>query len=186
MVVVTLISLLSLGGWHGWNSFQQRQQLNDSALQIQRLLQRLRSDANWNNRTRLLWLKPGAGWCLGAGEGAQPCSTPGPLHLRAPYPGIVVQTLTDGMGFYGKKTPPVRGGSSSQGKPASGGLLSPRAAGCASARRTARSVDEGARLYATGNSDCAGGGERADARRNPLPAAAAGAEPASDDAGAAQ
>lgn len=103
MVVVTLVSLLSLGGWHGWNSFQQRQQLNDSALQIQRLLQRLRSDANWHNRTRLLWLKPGAGWCLGAGEDAQPCSTPGPLHLRAPYPGIVVQTLTDGMGFYGKK-----------------------------------------------------------------------------------
>ncbi|HBT30281.1 MAG TPA: prepilin-type cleavage/methylation domain-containing protein, partial [Erwinia persicina] len=49
MVVLTLLALLSLSGWSGWQRWQQRQQLNDSAQQIQRLLFRLRSDANWHN-----------------------------------------------------------------------------------------------------------------------------------------
>lgn len=103
MVVVIIISVLSLGGWQGWTRFQQRQHLNDSALQIQRLLQRLRSDANWHNRTRLLWLKPGAVWCLGAGEAPSGCPASGRYRLKAPYPGIAVRALTEGLGFYGKK-----------------------------------------------------------------------------------
>lgn len=104
MVVVTLISLLSLGGWRSWNNWQQQQQLNESAQQIQRLLQRIRSDANWHNVVRLLWLKSGARWCLGSGREPERCR-PGMRHiLLAPHPGVRVREITAGTGFYGKNS----------------------------------------------------------------------------------
>ena len=102
MVVITIISLLSLGGWSGWQRWQQYQQLDDSAQQIQRLLQRLRSDANWHNRAHLLWLKPGDRWCLGAGA-ADECLRASRHTLPAPHAGVVVRALTSDLGFYGKK-----------------------------------------------------------------------------------
>lgn len=101
MVVVTIVSLLSLSGWHGWRQQQLRQQLNDSAQQIQRLLLRLRSDANWHNRVHLLWLKTGERWCLGAGSAE--CHRSTPHSLRAPHSGVTLRLLTSGLGFYGKK-----------------------------------------------------------------------------------
>lgn len=104
MVVVTIVSLLSLGAWSGWQRWQrwqQRQQLNDSAQQIQRLLQRLRSDANWHNTVHLLWLKPAERWCLGTG--VADCLSNTKHTLRAPHAGVVVQMVTSGLGFYGKK-----------------------------------------------------------------------------------
>ncbi|WP_048696921.1 prepilin peptidase-dependent protein [Erwinia piriflorinigrans] len=104
MLVVTIVSLLSLGGWRSWHNWQQRQQLNDSAQQIQRLLQRLRSDANWHNAVRLLWLKPGAIWCLGSGSVPTRCRPGMRYVLPAPYPEIRVAEITGGMGFYGKKS----------------------------------------------------------------------------------
>jgi len=101
MVVVTIVSLLSLGAWSGWHSWQQRQQLNDSAQQIQRLLQRLRSDANWHNTVHLLWLKSAGRWCLGAGMAD--CLSITKHTLRAPHPGVSVELVTSDLGFYGKK-----------------------------------------------------------------------------------
>lgn len=103
MLVITIVSLLSLGGWRSWHSWQQRQQLNDSAQQIQRLLQRLRSDANWHNAVRLLWLKPGARWCLGSGNVPARCVSGMRHALLAPYPGVRLREITSGMGFYGKR-----------------------------------------------------------------------------------
>lgn len=101
MIVVTIVSLLSLGTWRGWLRWQQQQELNDTARQIQRLLVRLRSDANWHNAVHLLWLKPGVRWCLGAG--ADRCSGMTTHTLLAPYPDVSVRRLTQGLGFYGKK-----------------------------------------------------------------------------------
>lgn len=99
MVVLTLLALLSLSGWSGWQRWQQRQQLNDSAQQIQRLLFRLRSDANWHNVDHILWLKRGARWCLGAGPVR--CDRSLRHTLLAPHAGVNIRSLTAGMGFYG-------------------------------------------------------------------------------------
>lgn len=101
MVVVTIISLLSLGAWSGWHGWQQRLQLDDSAQQIQRLLQRLRSDANWHNTVHLVWLKSAGRWCLGTGTAD--CLSITKHALRAPHPGVIVELVTRDLGFYGRK-----------------------------------------------------------------------------------
>nr|WP_237703559.1 prepilin-type N-terminal cleavage/methylation domain-containing protein [Erwinia sp. Ejp617] len=104
LVAIAIACLLSLGGWRGWHDWQQRQQLDDCAQQIRHLLQRIRSDANWHNAVRLLWLKPGARWCLGAGSVPARCRAGMRHALPAPYPGIRVQEITAGTGFYGKNS----------------------------------------------------------------------------------
>ncbi|MEN5018111.1 GspH/FimT family pseudopilin [Erwinia sp. Eh17-17] len=100
MVVLAIVGLLSLGGGSSWQRWRQRQQLNDTAQQIQRLLQRVRSDANWHNATHVLWLKPGKRWCLGAGPAL--CRRPTRHTLPAPHAGISVRALTADLGFYGR------------------------------------------------------------------------------------
>ncbi len=103
LIVMVLMSILSASGWYSWQQWQQKRQLDDSAQQIQRLLQRLRADANWHNRVYLLWLQPGPRWCLGAGQQSVDCLSAPRLRLQAPWPGTEITTLTPGIGFYGRK-----------------------------------------------------------------------------------
>ncbi|MEJ4045407.1 prepilin peptidase-dependent protein [Erwinia sp. SLM-02] len=103
MIAIALIAVLSLGSWQGWQHWQQLRQLNDSAQQIQRLLLRLRSDAWWHNADRLVWLKPGPRWCMGAERMPDRCREQARLTLLAPWPGVSIRSVTAEMGFYGVK-----------------------------------------------------------------------------------
>lgn len=102
MLVLAMVAALSSAGWHGWQRWQQRQRLDESAAQIRQLLLRLRSDANWHNAERLLWLKPGARWCFGGGPAVERCRPSSPWQMSAPWPEVRLRELSDGMGFYGK------------------------------------------------------------------------------------
>lgn len=102
MLVLAIVAALSTAGGYGWQRWQQRQRLDDSAGQVRQLLLRLRSDANWRNAERLLWLKPGARWCLGGGSAGEPCRASSPMQLVAPWPEVRVRELSDGVGFYGR------------------------------------------------------------------------------------
>ncbi|MBA2815545.1 prepilin-type N-terminal cleavage/methylation domain-containing protein [Candidatus Pantoea persica] len=78
LLVLAIVGLLSLGAMQRW---QQRQQLRDTAQQLQGFLQGLRAEANWQNAERLFWLRPGERWCLGSGpEPAEGCA-PGSVEL---------------------------------------------------------------------------------------------------------
>ena len=71
---MTLIELLAalliagmLTGWGvgQWRHHQQTLRLEHTAQQLLAFLLRLQADANWRNRTTLLWFKNGTPWCLG-------------------------------------------------------------------------------------------------------------------------
>lgn len=103
MVVIVIVGLLSTGAWHGWQSWQQKHQLDDCARQIQRLLMRLRAEANWHNATHQLWLKAGKDWCIGSGTEPDVCPMRGRRTLRVPWAGVKIKTMTAEMGFFGRK-----------------------------------------------------------------------------------
>lgn len=99
MVIATT---LMLGGVMGWRHWQQQQRLNASARQIQHFLLRLRNEANWHNQQRLLWQISGKPWCLGSGPKTQ-CGQKQRRTLAASWEEISLLSLTNGMGFYGRR-----------------------------------------------------------------------------------
>lgn len=103
LIVMVIVSSLSLGAVTGWVQWQQRQQLDDSARQVQQFLLRMRGEANWFNEQRLLWLRQTDTWCIGSHEPSPGCEGVNSRWVRAPHHNVVVQSLTDGMGFYGRR-----------------------------------------------------------------------------------
>lgn len=102
LVVMVIASVLTLGAFGGWQSWQQLQRLNDSARQIQHFLLRLRGEANERNGQQVLWQAGNSGWCIGSGS-PQRCRNNLRRVLTAPWPDIALQSLTEGMGFYGRR-----------------------------------------------------------------------------------
>jgi len=104
LFVLVIVGILSLGALQGWKSWQQRQQLRETAQQLQGFLQRLRAQANWQNQDRALWLIPGERGCLGSGpkpDGG--CAHGGRWRFVAPYPGVSLIALRGEPGFYGRR-----------------------------------------------------------------------------------
>ena len=102
LVVMVVATTLMLGGVISWRHWQQQQRLNASARQIQHFLLRLRNDANWHNQQTGLWQKGGKPWCLGGGP-EMPCGQKQRRTLVASWKGIDLVSLTEGMGFYGRR-----------------------------------------------------------------------------------
>jgi len=104
LFVLVIVGILSLGALHGWQRWQQRQQLRDTAQQLQGFLQRLRAQANWQNQDRVLWLMPGERWCLGSGPKPNAgCERGKRLQFVAPYPEVNATSLRGEPGFYGRR-----------------------------------------------------------------------------------
>ncbi|WP_338577628.1 prepilin-type N-terminal cleavage/methylation domain-containing protein [Erwinia sp. E_sp_W01_1] len=101
LIVMMIASMLTLGAFSGWQSWQQLQRLNDSARQIQHFLLRLRGEANEHNSSLLLWYSKDQLWCIGSGAPSH-CAPQSRRMLPAPWPEIVLLSLTEGMGFYGR------------------------------------------------------------------------------------
>lgn len=98
MMIATTLTLGSIGGWQHW---QQLQRLSTSARQLQHFLLRLRNDANWHNQQRLLWQRSGRNGCVGSGL-PQVCQRQRWVFV-APWPEVTLRSLTEGMGFYGRR-----------------------------------------------------------------------------------
>lgn len=104
LVVMVIASVVTLGAFGSWQSWQQLQRLNDSARQIQSFLLRLRGEANERNSQQMLWRADAddAGWCLGSGL-PQRCRNNARRVIFVPWSDIALQSLTEGMGFYGRR-----------------------------------------------------------------------------------
>ncbi|WP_337011927.1 prepilin-type N-terminal cleavage/methylation domain-containing protein [Pantoea sp. AS142] len=104
LLVMVIAGMLSLAALHGWQGWQQRQQLRDSAQQLQVFLLRLRAQANRQNSDLVLWSQPGDPWCIGAGRlPATGCSNGKRLHFVAPYSGVELYGIRGEPGFYGRR-----------------------------------------------------------------------------------
>ncbi|WP_312241581.1 prepilin peptidase-dependent protein [Pantoea sp.] len=104
LIVLMIAGVLSIGALHGWQRWQQRQQLRETALQMQSFLLRLRAHANWHNRDYPIWHLPGERWCLGGGERPpQSCQPDKRLMLPAPHPDVKIYAINGEPGFYGRR-----------------------------------------------------------------------------------
>ncbi|WP_293770401.1 prepilin-type N-terminal cleavage/methylation domain-containing protein [uncultured Pantoea sp.] len=103
LLVLVIAGTLSLAALHGWQRWQQRQQLRDSAQQLQGFLLRVRARANRHNSDLVLWSRPGAPWCIGVGSPAGECHPGNPLHFVAPYPDVELTGIRGEPGFYGRR-----------------------------------------------------------------------------------
>nr|WP_024965596.1 prepilin-type N-terminal cleavage/methylation domain-containing protein [Pantoea sp. IMH] len=104
LIVMVIAGILSVSAVSGWQRWQQQQRLNDVARQVQLFLLRLRSEANWHNVPRLLWLRTDAGGCLGSGPVDRGCDRRNRLSFRVPEGGITLRSLTPDTGFYGRRS----------------------------------------------------------------------------------
>ncbi|MCU5774651.1 prepilin peptidase-dependent protein [Erwiniaceae bacterium BAC15a-03b] len=105
LIVLVIAGILGVSAVAGWVRWQQQQRLTETALQIQHFLHQLRAWANWHNSEQVLWLKPGERWCLGSGvmpDGA--CENGRRDQLIAPHADVQLLNITQGMGFYGKRS----------------------------------------------------------------------------------
>ncbi|WP_158783992.1 prepilin peptidase-dependent protein [Pantoea sp. BAV 3049] len=102
LVVMIIASTLTLTALVGWQNWQQQQRLNASARQLQHFLLRLRNEANWHNRQQLLWQRSGNNWCVGSGPLQLTCQRQRRVFV-APWPEITLRSVTEGMGFYGRR-----------------------------------------------------------------------------------
>ncbi|AXF78803.1 prepilin peptidase-dependent protein [Erwinia tracheiphila] len=102
LIVIVIASALTLTAVSGWQHWQQRQRLNASARQLQHFLLQLRNEANWHNQQALLWQRPGKIWCIGSGPFPATCSAQRQVFITQ-WPEIQLDSLTEGMGFYGRR-----------------------------------------------------------------------------------
>lgn len=108
---MTLIELLAallivgmLTGWSvgQWRHHQQALRLEHSAQQLLAFLLRLQADANWRNRTTMLWFKNGVPWCLGGGAPPPDCGSAGGSAFSPPYRDVLLSAYTGKeIGFHG-------------------------------------------------------------------------------------
>ncbi|QCA03380.1 prepilin-type N-terminal cleavage/methylation domain-containing protein [Pantoea vagans] len=104
LLVMVIAGILSLAALHGWQRWQQRQQLRDSAQQLQGFLLRLRAQANRQNSDLVLWSQPGDPWCIGAGSRpVTGCVHGKRLHFIAPHAGVALYDIRGEPGFYGRR-----------------------------------------------------------------------------------
>ncbi|MGK3141825.1 prepilin-type N-terminal cleavage/methylation domain-containing protein [Pantoea sp. C2G6] len=104
LLVMVIAGMLALAGVHGWQRWQQRQQLRDTAQQLQGFLLRLRAQANRQNRDLVLWTRPGNPWCLGAGPlPVAECDGRKGLHFLVPHPDVDLYGIRGEPGFYGRR-----------------------------------------------------------------------------------
>ncbi|SFN09187.1 prepilin peptidase dependent protein A [Izhakiella capsodis] len=101
MLITSLIATGTVQGWQGW---QQQWHLQDSASQLRQFLLRLRSTASWQNSDWLIKrctrTCQGASWCL---QGSRASHASEILRFCAPWRGVHLLTVTEGVGFYGRR-----------------------------------------------------------------------------------
>ncbi len=101
LIAVTLIVILSGMGISGWHRWQAQQRLWQTALQVRHFLERLREEANWGNRTQLVYpVREGEVWCLLSAPSAD-CGTINSLALRSAWPEVTLLDVTPSLGFFG-------------------------------------------------------------------------------------
>ncbi|ATA20829.1 prepilin peptidase dependent protein A [Gibbsiella quercinecans] len=102
LAVMALVAILTGWGIGQWRRQQQVLRLEHTAQQLLAFLTRLQADANWRNRTALLWFRQGDPWCIGSGGSEQQCR-PGNAWLFVPvHPDVALKDVTQKeMGFYG-------------------------------------------------------------------------------------
>lgn len=104
LIVLVIVGVLGASAFSGWLRWQQQQRLAETAQQIQHFLHQLRAWANWHNADQVLWLKPGARWCLGSGVmPADDCQPGRRNQLIAPHDDVRLVNITQDMGFYGRR-----------------------------------------------------------------------------------
>lgn len=104
LFVMVIVGILSAFATQGWQRWQQRQQLRDSARQLQNFLLSVRAQANWQNRDLVLWARTTQPWCVGVAEPpVNSCDPASRLHFMAPHAGVTLQPLRGEPGFYGRR-----------------------------------------------------------------------------------
>lgn len=102
LFVMVIAGILSIGALQGWQRWQQRQQLRDTAQQLQGFLQRLRAQANWHNRDLILWSRTETPWCIGSGpRPTEKCTEGKRLHFVTPNSQVKLFGIRGEPGFYG-------------------------------------------------------------------------------------
>ncbi|TCC12589.1 prepilin peptidase-dependent protein [Kosakonia quasisacchari] len=101
LVAMVLIVILSGAGISGWQRWQAQQRLWQTALQVRHLLERLRDDANWHNRSQLVYgIREGEGWCL-VNSPSQTCAVQNAFSLQPRWPDVTLVDVTPSLGFFG-------------------------------------------------------------------------------------
>ena len=104
LFVIVIVGILSAFATQGWQRWQQRQQLRDSARQLQNFLLSVRAQANWQNRDFILWARTTQPWCVGVAEPpVNGCEAARRLHFIAPHADVALQPLRGEPGFYGRR-----------------------------------------------------------------------------------
>ncbi len=124
LVTMMLVVILSASGMYGWQRWQQQQRLWQVACQVRDYLVLLRDDANWHNRERVIRVgQSPASWCLSASGVEADCHAKTPFTLQPLWPGITLQHLTAGIGFYGLRNSAGPGISCCKARSGRGGSL---------------------------------------------------------------
>lgn len=109
VIAIVLIVALSGAGVAGWRSWQAQQRLWQTALQVRQFLERLRDDANWHNRSQMVYvLQENKHWCLFR-VAASHCMSQEPLTLRPEWPEIELAEVTASLGFFGLRNTALPG-----------------------------------------------------------------------------
>lgn len=102
LLAILISAMLSGWGVSHWRQHQQALRLEQAAQQLLVFLQRLQADANWRNRTALLWFKPHGRWCLGSDAEPADCRQPARWRFTPPSDDIRLLDFTrKELGFYG-------------------------------------------------------------------------------------
>lgn len=102
LVVILIAAILTGLGVSHWHLYQQALRLEHTAQQLLVFLIRLQSDANWCNRTALLWFKTGDPWCIGSGVPPPDCASAESDQYLPYYRDVLLSAYTDKeIGLYG-------------------------------------------------------------------------------------
>ena len=100
-VAVALVVILSSAGISGWRTWQAQQRLWQTALQVRHFLEQLRDDANWHNRSHVVYsVKEGGTWCLLTAPSST-CETSQRFALQPVWSEVSLVEMTPSLGFYG-------------------------------------------------------------------------------------
>lgn len=102
MLVMALTAMFTLWGLHSWQHYQKALRLEKSAKQLRIYLTGLQTEANWYNRSVILWGIQGIRGCVGQGDTPVDCASAGNRSFILPDNGIELADFTAKvMGFYG-------------------------------------------------------------------------------------
>lgn len=101
LVAIALIVILCSAGLTGWQRWQAQQRLWQTALQVRLYMERLRDDANWQNRSQSVYpVRERGRWCLVNAAG-QACAAEGRFVLQPVWPEVALVEVTPSLGFFG-------------------------------------------------------------------------------------